>query len=290
MRSTRASSWLVVFSLVAGAGFASACASGTSGEQTVDAAPDIADAPSNIADAARVNIDAPGRPIDAPTVVVIDAAIGIDAPSVVIDAAPMNVADAAVPKVDATPTAPDAAPVITPDAQVGCTVMQLPLLANGAFDDSPLGVSWIDDAQDPNFPIISVSPSGLVPDTEPNLSWFGGADDAQDHLLQNVMIPAGTTSLVLSGSYLIGTAEDPSGIFDVADIRFTDAAGSGTVLEPLAAFDNTDSNTDWTPFTVTSASTFAGQMIRFEIDSATDSSNNTNFFFDTLQLTATVCR
>ena len=267
-----------------------ACASGNSGGgQPADATPQVADAAQTV-DAPAVSIDAPAVTIDAPVVTVVDAATTADAPSVVVADAPVVAVDAATSKFDATPIVPDAAPVITPDASGACVVMQLPILANGAFDDSPLGVSWIDDAQDPNFPIIEVSPSGLVPDSEPNLAWLGGADDAQDHLLQNVTIPAGTTSLVLTGAYLIGSVEDPSQAFDFAAIRFTDAAGTGTVLEPLASFDNTDENNDWTSLNVTSAATFAGQTIRFEIDSATDDSNNTNFFFDTLQLTATVCR
>jgi hypothetical protein len=52
---------------------------------------------------------------------------------------------------------------------------------------------------------------------------------------------------------------------------------------------NVDSNTAWTPFTLTATGNYAGQTIRLYVQSQTNAALNTNFFMDSFALNVTAC-
>lgn len=213
---------------------------------------------------ARVVTDGPvtdGPAIDGP---VIDGAL--------IDARPI---DAAVP-IDAA-TAIDAA----------CTPVVVQKLLNPAFDGSPLGTGWVETLIDPTYPLITPD-DGVVEDTAPNKAWMGGLLSGDDELRQDVLIPAGTTRLVLRGKYDLRTDEFFPGVYDNVTIALTTPAN--VVLETVLATDDDHATTVWTPFQRIFNQTYAGQTVRVRIRSHNDDSDATSFFFDSFALEATVCQ
>jgi hypothetical protein len=241
---------------------AAGCASGSS-----DA---VHDAPAGNGPDARVYLDGPIEPqrdalppIDAPAV--IDAAI--DAPRLV-DAAPSS--DACVPQATQ-------------------------ILLNPVFDLTPVGVDWMQTPISASYPLITTD-SGYAPQSAPYLAWMGGlsGDDvgqasATDILYQDVTIPANTTQLVLTGYYTVGTSEDPNDFpYDTAsvDLLRTD----GTPIEAVLSLSNlTNTGAVWTAMAHTFTTNVSGQTVRLRLTSTNDITNATNFFFDTLALTATHC-
>ncbi|MDX2087429.1 MAG: hypothetical protein SFX73_06255 [Kofleriaceae bacterium] len=173
-----------------------------------------------------------------------------------------------------------------PQVDADCSPMQMELLINPAFDVSG---GWEETRIDPQYGIV-VSTGGVAPLTAPNKAWLGGfekpAASNKDQLHQDVTVPAGTTSLTLAGQYWVGSAEILPGSFDIGSVEL--ASTSNNSLENVLALDNLDETTTWTPFTKTFANSYAGQTVRIRLTSAGDSSNVTNFFYDSLSLTATV--
>lgn len=249
---------------------AAGCAKGRSG-LTDDGG--VVDGPSGGRVDARV-IDAPERPDAAP----IDAA-PIDAPPPVIDAPP--------PMIDAPPPMVDAA--VPPDA---CVPVVTELLANGAFDASPLGTGWVQSPYDSSLPIIT-SDDGPVEHTAPNKAWLGGfesdfLDTADDQMYQQVTVPAGTTQLVLTGVYWVGTDETPgTTIYDAATVAFTQT--NGTLIVNAMSLTNLTPTAGWTPIEYVVPANLSGQTIRLRFASTNDFLNATSFWFDTLSLKATHC-
>jgi hypothetical protein len=181
--------------------------------------------------------------------------------------------------------APDGSGGGAADAPAGCTPTWISLLNNGGFDAGSAG--WTESTLG-GVPIIT-SDAVVEPDTPPGFAWFGGYDNAVDRLSQSVTIPAGATSLRLSGTYCIET--DESGPFDEAAMVLRN--GGGSDLEVLAS-----GSSDGGPstcgaiansFEVTAGSPYAGQTVSFVIEAFTDDSLLTNFFFDSLMLEALAC-
>jgi hypothetical protein len=180
-----------------------------------------------------------------------------------------------------TTTPPDAPPN-------GCTTTTRNLLTNPAFDMTPVGMAWTQAPIDPAYPIITAD--GTLVQSAPNKAWLGGLarTPADDSLYQDVMVPPGTTSLVLTGFYEIRTGELINLPYDTVDVLLTTT--SGTTLQSALALDNSDKTTAWAPLNVTFAQTYAGQTVRLRFQSSSDDTYATSFFFDSLALTATYCQ
>src|SRR5262245_60366228 len=185
------------------------------------------------------------------------------------------------------PPPPDAPPPPPPDAHVPvCTTMQL--LANPTFDGTPVGVSWTEIRTNPNDALIRAdAPAPVVEDTAPNLLWLAGVNDCVDRAIQDVNVPADTTMLVLTGKIQVRkrTLADDQ---DIARIQLRTT--SDTVVQELIHWDGVTQLTAWTPFSATIPGGHAGQAIRISVESTTDDNTLTDFYFDSLALTATVCR
>ncbi|MCB9572209.1 MAG: hypothetical protein H6709_09005 [Kofleriaceae bacterium] len=244
-----------------------ACASGQAGDPdaTVGDRPD-----------ATVSIDAPSidaSPIDA---MPIDGAA--------IDAMPIDGAAIDAMPIDGLPI--DAMPIDGLPIDANCTVQTVQLLTNPSFDASPQGTGWVQVPFDAAYPLIDVP--AVTADTTPYSVWMGGFLSATDSLYQTVAIPAGATGLNLRGKRWIGTEETGTSAFDTVRLQIRSSAGA--LLEQLVQWSNVDNGTAWTSFVLTPTGNYAGQTIRVYAESSTDSTLNTNFFFDTWVLEATVCQ
>jgi len=192
---------------------------------------------------------------------------------------PINNIDAA-PPIDAPPLV---------DAPPGCTPITTPLLVNGNFDATPIGMGWTSTPIDPTYPIVTSD--GTLIESAPNKAWMGGLETTPntDEMHQDVMVPAGTTMLSLTGYYQVRSGE----LFDFLPIDFIDVqltTTTGTMLESVLALDNGDKTTQWTPISKTFAQPYAGQMVRLHVTTDSDDVDATSFFLDSLAFTATKCQ
>jgi hypothetical protein len=220
----------------------------------------------------------------------IDAKVFLDAP---IDGRVDAAIDAA-PHIDARIDAPvDAAPHI--DAPIdACVPMTTELLANPAFDLPPVGTGWTEVLIDPAGPIIGNA--GFAAQTAPYKAWMGGyagqdesTSSVTDQLYQDFIVPAGTTQLVLTGYYAIGTTEDPNdAVYDTESFDLIQT--NGTPIENIQSVSNlTITGNAWVAFSHTFTSIPAGQTVRLRITSTNDIINASSFLYDTLSLKATHC-
>jgi hypothetical protein len=248
------------------------CASGGNAAQS--------DAPFGGQDAPPVHQDSINEIPDAP----IDAAPHPDAP---IDAAPHPDA----PPIDAPPPIDAAPPVDAPiDA---CVPIQTELLQNPVFDLSPVGTMWQQVPIDPTAPPITSD--GFAAQSTPYKAFMGGitgedegVSTVTDQIYQDVVVPANTTQLVLTGYYVVGTTESGTTVYDTASVDLLQT--NGTPIENVMTLNNvTTTPAAWQPFTHTFTHNVSSQTVRFRITSTNDITNNTNFFFDTLSLKATHC-
>jgi hypothetical protein len=109
-------------------------------------------------------------------------------------------------------------------------------------------------------------------------------------MYQDVAVPADTTKVVLTGYYNVNTFETDDIPFDTASVGLIQT--NGTPIETALSVDNTtnpDNNTPYIAFSHTFAANVAGQTVRLRFTTTNDDINYTNFFFDTLALTATHC-
>src|SRR5262249_16645310 len=117
-----------------------------------------------------------------------------DAATEVADSAPPPPVDAGTP--DSAPPPPvDAAPPPPPDAAPTCTVMTPQLLGNPGFESGHQ--TWTEDinGQDGEGLIYNKNATQVAPQAGNYLAWLGGVTSEEDHLYQQVTIPAGTTAL-----------------------------------------------------------------------------------------------
>jgi len=236
-----------------------------------------ADAPFG-GDDAKIYLDAAvdARPDAAPH---IDAAIDArpDAP---VDARPDAPADAAVP--DAPPDA--------------CVPITTELLINAAFDVTPVGTGWVEQPIDSSYPPITSDTSStgnFVAQSGQYKAWLGGFEAGSgtvtDAVYQDVVIPAGTTQLVLTGYYNVGSDETTtSAVYDTAFLALVQT--NNTVIATAVSLTNlAGTNDTWVPFSYTVPANLSGQTVRIRMSSTNDFSNATSFLFDTLSLKATHC-
>jgi hypothetical protein len=266
-------------------GVCAACATGKTDHGQVDGGGGGADA---TVDAARADSAIPDPPgADA----AVDASFDASAVDAAVDAAAIDAAfDASTVDASTVDGAVDARPDATPDARPDamCTTQTVQLLANPHLDDTPVGTGWVDLPTDPTYPLIT-GDDGIVEDTAPYKIWMAGINDADDVVYQDVAVPAGTTSLTLSGKYAIATAETISGTYDFAYLEVRSTGGS--TLETLQTLNDDTVATTWTPMTLPLIGSYAGQTIRIYFHATNDFSDETSFYYDTLALNAqvTVC-
>jgi hypothetical protein len=172
-----------------------------------------------------------------------------------------------------------------------CVPLTTELLANPVFDVTP--VAWTQQPIDPLYP--DITGDGFTAQSAPYKVWLGGFTGQQkgvlsvtDVVYQNVVVPAGTTQLVLTGYYAGGTAEtSTTTAYDTAALGLTQT--NGTPIESVLALSNLSHVATWTAFSHTFTANVAGQTVRLRMTSTNDYTNLTNFFFDTFSLKATHC-
>jgi hypothetical protein len=196
------------------------------------------------------------------------------------DARPPGGTDSALPPpIDAFEPPP-------PDAS--CAPIEMELLTNGNFDTAPLGTGWTETPIVAGDELVaSDADVGGPADTAPNVAWMGGyarSGNNTDALDQDIDVPAGTTSLVLTGSYLVATS-DGFGL-DTGHVMLVST--TNTQLEAGLDIDDTGDASTWTPFSKTFGGAHAGETVRLRVTTTGDDLYATAFFFDSLSLKATV--
>lgn len=178
-----------------------------------------------------------------------------------------------------------------PDSGPGpCTVTTRDLLMNGTFEGA--GTGWTAVPIVANDPLVGDNSGGGIAAHSPTMrAWLGGVAQANatDRLYQDVLVPASTTMLVLTGFYEVRTGESGATVYDTGKAEITTTAG--TSIEVIKALDNAQKTTTWTsldhPFT--NLAQMKGQTVRVHLTTTNDGLNATSFYFDTLHLNATVC-
>lgn len=193
-----------------------------------------------------------------------------------------------------TPDAPgnpriDAPPEVLIDAPPPCTVMTSNLLTNPAFEMMTTG--WMETRID-NAAIVRAD--GPVAAHTPTLkAWMGGVlgnlgAPAVDALWQDVMIPASTTQLVVTGMYDVRTTETSTGTaFDTGTLALVTTANAP--IESVLALSNLTPKTAWTAINHPVTAAVAGMTIRLRLSSRNDFTAASGFYFDSLGLMATFC-
>jgi len=210
----------------------------------------------------------------------------LDAPARSLDA--FEFRDAPAPPPDAF-VFRDAPP--PPDA---CVPMTTELLLNPTFDLTPVGTSWQATPIDPSYPIVTNG--GLTAQSPAYYAWMGGItgedegeDTVTDMLYQDITVPAGTTSLTITGYNAVVTEETTTTtMYDTGtlDLIQTD----DTPIENVLSLSNlTNTSSTWQAFTHVFTTNVAGQTVRLRMTTTNDITNATSFYFDTLALKATHC-
>ncbi len=183
----------------------------------------------------------------------------------------------------------DAAPTGT-DSGTGCTVTTRDLLTNPTFEVTPAASGWTPVPIVANDPLVS-NTGGIAAQSPAYRAWLGGVaqPNSTDRLYQDVLVPASTTMLALTGFYEVRTSESGATIYDRGTAAIQTTAGAQ--IELIKALDNAHPTTAWTPLDMTFANLaqMKGQTIRIHFTSTNDGLNATSFYFDTLHLNATVC-
>ena len=229
----------------------------------------------------RASLDPPDADTSVPTP---DAAAMVDARVSPPDAPKMIDATTVVP--------PDAFVPPPPDAYV-CQVMTRQLLINPVLDLNPSGMGWIQQNIDNAFPIVTSD--GFTAHSAPYKAWMGGFSgqdkgvaSVTDTLYQDVTVPMGTTQLVFTAQYVVGTTETGTTVYDTAQVGLTQT--NGTPIQTIQTFSNAAPVGAWTAINYTVPQNLSGQTVRLRFTTTNDITNHTNFFFDTIALTATYCQ
>jgi hypothetical protein len=174
-----------------------------------------------------------------------------------------------------------------------CTVGTYDILMNGSYEQMSMG--WMAVPYTVGDPLINTmaASGGVAAQSPAYRAWLGGTaantgQTATDTLYQDVAIPASTTALAFTGYYWVGTQEFTSGIYDNATVELVTTTGAA--IETIKTFDDDHTTTTWTTFSKTIAANVAGNTVRLRLTAINDDLYPTNFYFDTLQLSATYCR
>ncbi len=219
-----------------------------------------------------------------------------------VDAAVSVTVDAKVSRDGSIEPPADAQAVLPPpppptdagvDAPYQCSVTTKQLLSNPVLDLNPSGMGWVQQG-DVGAPLIT-GDDGVVEHSVPFKAWLGGVEgddyavnSLTDVLYQDVLVPAGTTKLKLTGYYEVRTSETDTLVYDRANVTLVET--NGTPIEAVKALTNLTKTTSWTAINHTFAAPQAGKTVRIRITSTNDVYEPTSFYFDTLALTATICQ
>ena len=110
---------------------------------------------------------------------------------------------------------------------------------------------------------------------------------AVDALWQDVMIPASTTMLVITGMYDARTTEISGTVFDRGSLALVTTANAP--IETVIALTNLTPTTTWTAINHPVTAAVAGMTIRLRMTSSNDFTSASSFYFDSLGLMATFC-
>ncbi len=189
---------------------------------------------------------------------------------------------------DARPSPIDA-PIQSIDAPTSCTPAVVELLTNPAFDAAPDGTGWVATPISAAYPLITAQGS-VAPQSPTNKAWMGrlAVANAKDSIYQDVVIPASTTQLVLTGFYDVRTLELGATVYDRGAIELVQTDGT-TMIEPVIALDNAHTTTTWTAIDHPFTASLAGQTVRLRLRTDSDNTLASSFYFDSLSLKATTC-
>ena len=215
-----------------------------------------------------------------------DGATGQDA---AIDA-PRGFADSATdgPLTDAA-VAVDA--FVAPDA---CASTVTELLTNPNLDLAPVGVNWTEIRYLPGAALV-VTQNGFNAQSGTQFAYLGDYEadlpglTADDYLYQDIVIPPGTTQLLVSGFVAVGTADSTTIPYDIAALGFLFPNAPSTTPILVLSLDNTDAvqANSWTPFSQAITQNLSGQTVRLQMESSSDFDLPTAFAFDSLSVRAT---
>lgn len=182
----------------------------------------------------------------------------------------------------------DAPPHI--DASGQCTPMPSELLVNGMFDAAGGWTATPIVAGD-NLITNNNGTSGVSPKSAPNNVWMGGVAqaNANDSLYQDVMVPAGTTKLEVTGFYWTRSSDVTTAVYDSGKLELLTAGGQ--VIDTALSVDNTKTHTAWQSLAHTFAMgpSLSGQTVRLRFSTHNDTAFVTSFWFDSFSLQATHC-
>jgi hypothetical protein len=173
------------------------------------------------------------------------------------------------------------------DSPAQCTTMTVNLLQNPNFETTPLATGWTETRYN-NEPIVRTD--GIAGQSPTTKAWLGGVTGsaAADALHQDIMVPASTTALVLTGFYEVRTGETGATVYDRGSLDLVSTAGA--MIEPIQAFTNATPTTAWTAINKTITANVKGTTVRLRMSSTNDILDATSFYFDTMVLNATVCQ
>ena len=174
---------------------------------------------------------------------------------------------------------------------VTCTTVTLPLM-NADFDEGTSGWTQYDEEAGAVRPIIIPAASvGIMAVSDPNVARLGGVNDAAAGMFQAIEIPEGAVSMTLTGYGRVITEEGTSAPIDVFTIQlYEDAQTTTGLVGDFAVLSNEDPSNDWVEFTGTlDVAVHAGHVMELDVYAETDGSLFTEFFVDSLALTASVC-
>ena len=175
----------------------------------------------------------------------------------------------------------------SPDSPGPCMTMTINLLQNPSFETTPLATGWT-ETRYMNEPIVRTD--GIAGQSPTAKAWLGGVTGsaAADAQHQDIMVPASTTALVLTGFYEVRTGETGATVYDRGSLDLVSTAG--VMIEPIQAFTNAAPTTTWTAINKTITANVKGTTVRLRMNSTNDILNATSFYFDTMVLNATVCQ
>jgi hypothetical protein len=159
------------------------------------------------------------------------------------------------------------------------------LLVNGSFDAGP-GIPWIEYSSEGWGIICPNSVAPVTPHSGTYLAWLGGDNNLNDYLYQDIVIPKNATDLTIN-LYRYFSTQETSGTHDHVTLSLRNPT-TNQVLETLLTWSNLDSTSGWVRQSVPISASYAGLPVRVFLSSSTDSLLNTNFFFDTISLNATI--
>ncbi len=158
------------------------------------------------------------------------------------------------------------------------------LLTNANFDYGK-NIGWVEVPPFSNGSVLDEPPDPAVAHTPPKVCWLGG-QTMDEKVYQQVEVPAATVSLTLSGYYILYPSGTPSLQSSFA-VDVTDALSGVRYERPLLLASN-QTNTEWTPFSVTTTA-LAGKVLEVNIRGVNKPGDNTHYLVDSMSMRARIC-